>query len=752
MARSDNRREPPRFENDEDDDELRAEHRPPPRSRARKKSRRSRSLLGSLVYWGVTLALWGAIAGGGLAVYYGARLPPIDQLAVPKRPPNIAILDVNGELLANRGDTGGAAIRLGDLPPYVPKAFIAIEDRRFYAHWGVDPIGIGRAIMRNVTGRGGMQGGSTLTQQLAKNLFLTQERTISRKIQEAILALWLERKYSKDQILELYLNRVYFGSGAYGVEAAAERYFGHGAKTITLSEAAVLAGLMKAPSKLAPDRNPEGAAERAAQVIAAMAQEGHISEAMAKTALGHPARARQDIGTGSINYAADYVMDMLDDTVGAIDQDIVVTTTIDARMQMAAEGALKQELDEKGAKFGVAQGALIAMDPNGAIRALVGGRDYSESQFNRAVSAKRQPGSAFKPFVYLTGLEQGLTPESVREDGPLDVKGWRPENYSRQYLGPVTLTKALSLSLNTVAVRVGLEVGPKAVAKTAHRLGVQSELQPNASIALGTSEVTPLELVAAYAPFANGGIAVQPHVILKVKTAAGKALYQRKGASLGRVIAPQNVAMMNDMMRETLLTGTARKAELPGWEAAGKTGTSQDFRDAWFVGYTGRLITGVWLGNDDNSPTKKASGGTLPVEIWSRFMGVALKGQQVAGLPSGAWRSENAAIPEEIAKPIDDLIGLFTGEPKPAPRPQRARTAPAPLPPAAVPSGTPEAPPPVAEARPDLPAPRAPAPAPREIDDLLPPEDIPTVGSIERPRQRRGASERSVFEQLFGGG
>jgi penicillin-binding protein 1A len=751
MARSDRRREP-RFD-DDDDGELRAERRPPPRSRARKTSRRrSRSIFGALIYWSVTLALWGSIAAGGLAVYYGSRLPPIDQLAVPKRPPNIAILDANGELLANRGDTGGAAVRLADLPPYVPKAFIAIEDRRFYSHWGVDPLGIGRAVVRNVTGHGGMQGGSTLTQQLAKNLFLTQERTISRKIQEAILALWLERKYSKDQILELYLNRVYFGSGAYGVEAAAQRYFGHDAKSITLSEAAVLAGLMKAPSKLAPDRNPDGAAERAAQVIAAMAQEGHIAEATAKTALGHPARARSDIGAGSINYAADYVMDMLDDTVGAIDQDLVVTTTIDARMQMAAEGALKQALDEKGAKLGVAQGALVALDPNGAIRALVGGRDYSESQFNRAVSAKRQPGSAFKPFVYLAGLEQGLTPESIREDGPLDVKGWRPENYSRQYLGPVTLTKALSLSLNTVAVRVGLEVGAKTVAKTAHRLGVQSDLQANASIALGTSEVTPLELVAAYTPFANGGIGVQPYVIVRVKNAAGKTLYQRKSVSPGRVIAPQYVAMMNDMMRETLLSGTARKAELPGWEAAGKTGTSQDFRDAWFVGYTGRLIAGVWLGNDDNSPTKRASGGNLPVEIWSRFMGVALKGQAVAGLPSGAWRSDTAPIVEEIAKPIDDLIGLFTSEPKPAPRPQSARSAPAPRPPAAIPGAPSDEPPPVAEVRPVLPQPREPTPAPRGIDDFLPPEDIPTVGSIERPRQRRGASERSVFEQLFGGG
>ncbi|MBM3564225.1 MAG: PBP1A family penicillin-binding protein [Alphaproteobacteria bacterium] len=752
MARSDRRREP-RFDDGDDDGELRAERRPPPRSRARKTSRRrSRSLIGALIYWSFTLSLWGSIAAGGLAVYYGSRLPPIDQLAVPKRPPNIAILDANGELLANRGDTGGAAVRLADLPPYVPKAFIAIEDRRFYSHWGVDPLGIGRAVIRNVTGHGGMQGGSTLTQQLAKNLFLTQERTISRKIQEAILALWLERKYSKDQILELYLNRVYFGSGAYGVEAAAERYFGHSAKTITLSEAAVLAGLMKAPSKLAPDRNPEGAAERAAQVVAAMAQEGHITEAMAKGALARPARARQDVGAGSINYAADYVMDMLDDTVGAIDQDIFVTTTIDARMQMAAEGALKQALDEKGAKLGVAQGALVAIDPTGAIQALVGGRDYSESQYNRAVSAKRQPGSAFKPFVYLAGLEQGLTPDSIREDGPLDVKGWRPENYSRQYLGPVTLTKALSLSLNTVAVRVGLEVGPKTVAKTAHRLGVQSDLQANASIALGTSEVTPLELVGAYAPFANGGIGVQPYVIVKVKTAGGRTLFQRKVATLGRVIAPQNVAMMNDMMRETLLTGTARKAELPGWEAAGKTGTSQDFRDAWFVGYTGRLIAGVWLGNDDNSPTKKASGGGLPVEIWSRFMSVALKGQPVAGLPSGAWRSENAAMLEEIAKPIDDLIGLFTGEPKPAPRPQPVRSSAAPRPPVALPGAPYEEPPPVAEARPELPAPRSPPPVPREIDDLLPPEDIPTVGSIERPRQRRGASERSVFEQLFGGG
>ncbi len=708
-------------------------------------------MIGALFYWGLTLSIWGVVGAGALAVYYGSQLPPIDQLAVPKRPPNIAIMGADGELLANRGDTGGAAIRITDLPPYLPKAFTAIEDRRFYSHWGVDPQGIARALLRNVTGHGGMQGGSTLTQQLAKNLFLTQERTISRKIQEAILALWLEHKYSKDQILELYLNRVYFGSGAYGVEAASERYFGHSARTATLSESAVLAGLMKAPSKLAPDRNPEGASERAAQVITAMAQEGHISEAMAKAALAHPAHATKEQGAGSANYAADYVMDMLDDTIGAIDQDIVVTTTIDPRLQAVAEGALKEELDKKGPKYGVSQGAIVSIDPNGAIRALVGGRDYSESQFNRAVSAKRQPGSSFKPFVYLAGLEHGMTPDSVREDAPLNIKGWTPENYSHEYFGPVTLTKALALSLNTVAVRVGLEVGPKAVVKTAHRLGIQSDLQPNASIALGTSEVTPLELVAAYAPFANGGIGVQPHIITRVKTASGKTLYQRKGAAFGRVIEPQYVAMMNTMMQETLLTGTARKASLQSWQAAGKTGTSQDFRDAWFVGYTSRLVTGVWLGNDDNSPTKKASGGNLPVEIWSRYMTIALRGAPVAGLPSGSWRSEAEEI---VAKPLDELIGIFTGgenQPAPAPPPKPQKQAPS----RQIQDQAAEAQPTPPDETATISSPPRGRAAPREIEDLLPPEDIPNAGAVPppNPRGRRpAAQERNIFEQLFGGG
>ena len=708
-----------------------------------------RSTFGRLLYWSVVLAVWGGVALTGLLVYYASQLPPIDQLAVPKRPPNIAILADDGALIANRGDTGGAAVRLSELPPYLPKAFVAIEDRRFYTHFGIDPIGIARAVFRDVTGRGSMEGGSTLTQQLAKNLFLTQERTLSRKIQEAILALWLERKYSKDQILKLYLNRVYFGSGAYGVEAAARKYFGKSAKLVTLSEAAVLAGLMKSPTRFAPNHNLEAANARAAQVITAMAEQGHITEAMAQLALARPAEVVHEKGSGSINYAADYVMDMLDDTVGAIDEDIVVTTTLDAKMQALAERALTDELNAKGDKFGVSQGALVALDPNGAVKALVGGRNYADSQFDRAVAAKRQPGSAFKPFVYLSALEKGLTPDTVREDAPITVKGWNPENYSREYFGPVTLTKALSLSLNTVAVRLGLEVGPKTVVRTAHRLGITSDLEPNASIALGTSEVTPLELVAAYAAFANGGIGVQPHVISRVRTADGKQLYSRKNASFGRVIEPQYVAMMNEMMEETLLTGTAHKAELPGWQAAGKTGTSQEWRDAWFVGYTSYLVAGVWLGNDDGAPTKKVSGGNLPVEIWSRFMKAAHQGVPVAALPSGVWRNADAPAPES-APPLapPDPPGLIPQASTPMTinrggvalqNSPIARD----LSPASAPNGAPPQPGPV---RRDI----APVNAPASLPDdaPLPPAPIPNVGGAGAAPAAR---DKALLGKLFGG-
>lgn len=634
----------------------------------RKRQRRRRSVIGALAYWVFVMGLWGVIGIGGLVAYHASQLPPIDELTVPKRPPNIAILASDGSLLANRGDTGGRAVAIGELPKYLTDAFIAIEDRRFHSHFGVDPLGITRAIVRNFQKRGVTQGGSTLTQQLAKNLFLTQERTASRKIQEAILAIWLERNYSKDQILELYLNRVYFGAGAYGIEAAAQRYFGKSARAVNLAEAATLAGLVQAPSRLAPNRNPEASQARAQLVLAAMASEGMISDNAAKNALMKPAEAVRVAGAGSANYAADYVMDILDDVIGTIESDIVVTTTIDPNMQASAEASLVEELDAKGAKFNVGQGALVSMTPDGSIRALVGGRNYSENQFNRATAARRQPGSSFKPFVYLTALERGLTPDTIREDSPVAVRGWRPENFSRDYRGPMTLRDALATSSNTIAVKLGLEVGPKAVAQTAQRLGINSPMVGNASIALGTSEVSPLELVSAYAAFANGGIGVVPHIISKVQTVEGKNVFTWKPTSLGRVIDQQVVVQMNSMLRETLVTGTARKANFGNWEAAGKTGTSQEFRDAWFVGFTGRLVTGVWLGNDDSSPTKRVSGSNLPVEVWNRYMSAAHKGMPNTPLFGGPYER-----PQDVPVASADrgLADFFNGQPQrsaPVPR------------------------------------------------------------------------------------
>src|SRR5450432_4181982 len=582
---------------DADDDDAPRE-RKPRASRAggkRKSKGRARRGIGRLFYWGAVLGLWAVIALAGVIIYVGAHLPAIQALEIPKRPPTIQIVGYDGSVLATRGEMAGSNVALKDLPPYLPKAFIAIEDRRFYSHFGIDPWGILRAAVANILHRGVSQGGSTLTQQLAKNLFLTQERTLQRKLQEVELAFWLERKHSKAEILELYLNRVYFGSGAYGVEAAAQRYFGKSAKNVTIAEAAMLAGLVKSPTRLAPNRNPEGAEKRAQTVLSAMADAKFITDAQAQASIGHPSYHVKAAGAGTVNYVADWIGEVLDDLIGPV--------------------------------------ALVAMTPDGAVRAMIGGRNYAESQYNRAVTAKRQPGSAFKPFVYLTAIEAGLTPETIRQDAPLDVKGWKPENYSHEYFGPVTLTQALAMSLNTVAVRLGLEVGAKNVVRTAHRLGISSKLDANASIALGTSEVSLIELVGGYVPFANGGLGVSPHVVIRIRTGEGKVLYVRPADQLGQVIDPRNVAAMNTMMQETLLSGTAHKAELPGWMAAGKTGTSQDFRDAWFIGYTANLVTGIWLGNDDNSPTRKATGGGLPVEVWTRFMKAAHQGVTPVPLP-----------------------------------------------------------------------------------------------------------------------
>ncbi|MFY9697110.1 MAG: PBP1A family penicillin-binding protein [Rhodoplanes sp.] len=656
--------------------------------RSRGGGARGGSRIRRFAYWLAVATVWCVVAGVGVIAWVGMHLPPIHSLEIPKRPPTVQVLGLDGHLLATRGEMGGSALALAVMPTYLPQAFIAIEDRRFYSHAGVDVVGMSRALFANLARRGISQGGSTITQQLAKNLFLKPERTLMRKLEEAILALWLERKFSKKQILELYLNRIYFGAGAYGVEAAAQRYFRKSARHVTLAEAALLAGLVKSPSRLMPTRNYDGAERRAQLVLAAMSEAGMITENAAKAATLHPPKVVK-AGSGSANYAADWVMDVVNDVVGQVEDDLIVDTTLDPAMQAAAEKAIVEMLAQRGEKFDVEQAALVAMTPDGDVRALVGGRDYQESPFNRAVTAKRQPGSTFKPFVFLTAIERGLTPDSVREDRPIALKNWKPENYKREYYGPVTLAQALALSLNTVSVRLTLEFGPPAVARTAHRLGIVSKLEPNASLALGTSEVSLLELVGAYAPFANGGFDVAPHVVERVRSADGKVLYSRAPLVRNRIIEPGYVAMMNQMMRETIRIGTARRAELPGWPVAGKTGTSQDFRDAWFVGFTGRLVAGVWFGNDDSSPTKKLTGGSLPVEAWSRFMKAAHHGVPVVDLPSAsAPLSFTPPVMSSSAHPPP--ASSPSGYARPAPVPP-APIPPAPIPPAAIPSAAPSA-------------------------------------------------------------
>lgn len=641
------------------------------RSTKRKSRNQSPSWFGRLfkrgAYWSAVLGIWGFIAVVCVIGYYAAFLPPTSEWQVPARPPNVKIVSSTGQLIANRGDTGGEAVRLEQLPPYLPNAVIAIEDRRFRSHFGIDPIGLTRAMFTNVTTGRLVQGGSTLTQQLAKNLFLEPDRTIKRKIQELVLAFWLEAEYSKDEILEMYLNRVYLGSGAYGVDAAARRYFGKSARLLTIAEAATIAGLLKAPSRYSPARNPDLAEDRAQLVLAAMHEENYISADEAKNALAAPAKVVRRYTTASENYVADWVMDVLPHFVGAIEGDIIVDTTIDPKMQAAAESALRNALAENSQKLGVSQGAVVTLDTAGAVKALVGGADYSKSQFNRAVYAKRQPGSAFKPFVYLAALENGLTPQTIRQDQPITIGGWSPKNYTKEHYGPVTLTRSLSLSLNTVAARLAHEVGAGTVANTAKRMGVTSDLKRNLSLALGTSEVTPLEIASAYVPFSNGGYGVFPHVIRRIKTVDGKTLYSRSGDGRGRVVERRDVGNMNLMMSETLLTGTGRKARLDsGRPAGGKTGTSQDFRDAWFIGYTGNLTTAVWFGNDNNSPTKKATGGNLPAIVWKDAMDKAHEGLPVADLPGVPNLPVAVAAPRKPV-PVATSVGSGSDPIPPAP-------------------------------------------------------------------------------------
>jgi penicillin-binding protein 1A len=586
------------------------------------------------------------VAVAGIVVYYGAQLPSSNTWAIPERPPNIKVLAADGTLMSNRGKSGGEAVSLHDLPYYVPAALIAIEAKRFMSHWGIDPIGVASAMVDNLMLHRVARGGSTITQQLAKNLFLTRDQTLGRKVQEALLALWLEHNYSKDEILQLYLNRVDFGHLKIGIEAASQYYFGHSARNLTLGEAATLAGSLKAPSNLNPKGDPALGAARQHTVLQAMADEGCITGAEAKAAAIDPSESIRTTVAGSESYVADWVEGLVQDYIGDIHQDIVVQTTIDWNLQKKAEFFVREMVAKNGKARHFTQGALVAMTPDGQVKAMIGGVDYEKSQYNRAVTARRQSGSAFKPMVYLTALEHGYTPDTIVDDDPFTYDGWSPQNDNGKYAGHIPLRTALAYSLNTVAARLAVDVGPEAIVKTAMRMGISSPLQAVPSIALGTQGISLLELTAAYAPFANGGNGVIANVITRITTPDGKVLYQNNDSGPGEVVAPDKVGMMNNMLATVVDVGTGKGADLPGWQIAGKTGTSQKNRDALFIGYSSHMVTGVWLGNDNDKPTT-LTGGSLPAAIWSEFMQVAHKGITPAPLPGSYTPSPDDLLAEQ---------------------------------------------------------------------------------------------------------
>ena len=582
---------------------------------------------------GVLLLLWVAIVGGLVLGYFALTLPDTGELTRAERRPSVTFLAADGSLLTTLGDLFGQPLTLKEMSPYLPKAVVATEDRRFYSHFGVDPIGLARALFANIAAGHVVQGGSTITQQLAKNLFLTPERSLSRKIQETLLALWLEHRFSKRQILEIYLNRVYLGAGTYGVDAAAHRYFNKSARQTNLYESAAIAGLLKAPTRFNPTHDPDKAAARTAQVLAKMADAGFVTSTQAMAALsGGTSLTTVPITRPGARYFADWVAEQLGGFADMGNRDLTVVTTLDPRMQAQAEAAIADVIAREGSRMAVTQGALVAMSPDGAVRAMVGGRDYSQSQFNRATQAQRQPGSAFKPFVYLAGLEAGLRPYDQFLDAPIRVGSWQPRDYTGRYQGEMTFADGLAQSVNTIAVQVAQRAGIRNVVAVAHRLGISSELTPEMSLALGTNEVNLLELVSAFATFANGGNGVWAHGISEVRDNTGKIVFRRTGSGLGQVVNPEFTAEMNEMLGAVIDHGTGRSAALTR-PAAGKTGTTQDYRDAWFVGYTADLVAGVWLGNDDNSPMNKVTGGSLPAQTWRRFMLAATQAMPVRPLP-----------------------------------------------------------------------------------------------------------------------
>jgi penicillin-binding protein 1A len=564
----------------------------------------------------------------------------------------VTFLDRYGTEIGKRGIKQDDTVPLEEMPDHLVKAVLATEDRRFFDHYGIDFLGTGRAMVENLRANAVVQGGSSISQQLAKNLFLTNERTIERKVKEAFIATWLEANLSKNEILKLYLDRAYMGGGNFGVEAASEYYFGKSVKEVNLAEAALLAGLFKAPTRFAPHINLPAARARANEVLTNMVQASFMTEGQVIGARRHPADVIEHAASGgSPDYFLDYAFEEVKKVAPAGDRVLTVRTTVDLGMQRAAEEAVENTLRQSGDSYRVKQAALVGLEIDGAVRAMVGGRDYGESQFNRATDALRQPGSSFKPFVYSAAMMNGFTPDSVVRDAPICIGNWCPRNYSGGYSGPVSLTTALVKSINVIPVRLAQAIGRDKIVDVAKRMGITTELRITRSLPLGASEVTVLDMAGAYSAFATGGYKATPYAFTQIINSRGEVLYDRRrdAPAPERALPPQTVADMNGILVQIPEWGTGRRAKLDGIRTAGKTGTTSAYRDAWFVGFTGNYAAAVWMGNDGYQPTRRLTGGTLPAQTWKQFMTYAHQGVELKPIPFVDDDGETPATAEAVA-------------------------------------------------------------------------------------------------------
>ncbi|WP_242912430.1 transglycosylase domain-containing protein [Brevundimonas pishanensis] len=620
-----------------------------------------RSFFGRLFYWGAVLAVWGLIFSVVFFAIFARDLPDTSSLYNVDRQPSITYLDRSGALIAVRGSQMAPPVDLDALPDYVPAAFVAIEDRRFWNHPGFDPIGLSRAMASNLKARRVVQGGSTITQQLAKNLFLTPDQNLKRKVQELMLAVWLEVKFTKKEILALYLNRVYFGAGAYGIEAASQRYFDKPAEKLTVSEAALLAGLLKAPSRYSPVSESERAATRATVVLNSMVETGIITPAQRDAAVAEPVRVSRTLASQHAQYFIDWLDKQVRGMISGQTEDLIVETTLDLSLQTDAERAVRRIIDRDKNK-GVEQAALVALDGEGRVRAMIGGASYPDSQFNRATEARRQAGSAWKPFVYLAALEAGYTPDTRVVDEPVTIGNWSPRNYSGGFAGEMTLQQAVAASTNTVAAAVADQVGRSNVANVARRLGVTGNISTSPSMALGAVEVSPLEMAQAYDAFANGGRRVKAWGISRIRTGDGRVVYEHGPADTGQAIHNPSLYYLNQMLRSVVTSGTGRAAALGGRDIAGKTGTTSDYKDAWFVGYTGGFTTAVWVGKDNNTAMSRVSGGGAPAAIFATFMQAALPKLAVQAIPNGPALPDGWVPPDPVGAALGQVDDPYANE------------------------------------------------------------------------------------------